>query len=158
MSEPELNFHDLAARLPASAAVHALPADLWPRIAATHAVRRRQRRWRRLAAVGGAVALVATLALTPSAWQRRHAAPPVIDWQARAQALELQLDALPTPVASDPMARLAESELGRLDSNLQSAYDRGAVPRDLDPLWQRRSELLDALLSVRRQQILPSQI
>lgn len=157
MSEPELNFHDLAARLPASAAVHALPADLWPRIAAAHAVRRRQRRWQRLAAVGGGVALVAMLALAPAGWQR-HAAPPAIDWQARAQALELQLDAMPTPVASDPMARLAESELGRLDSNLQSAYDRGAVPRDLAPLWQRRSELLDALLSVRRQQILPSQI
>ena len=77
---------------------------------------------------------------------------------ARAQALELQLDAMPTPAASDPLAQLAESELAHLDGNLQAAYDRGAAPRDLDPLWQRRSELLDALLSVRRQQVLSSRI
>ena len=55
-------------------------------------------------------------------------------------------------------AQLAESELAHLDGNLQAAYDRGAAPRDLDPLWQRRSELLDALLSVRRQQVLSSRI
>lgn len=155
MSEQESNFRELAARLPASAAAHMPPADLWPRIAAAHAGRRRQRR--RLAASAGALALVATLTITVFAW--RHAATPAIDWQARAQALELQLDALPIPAATnDPMARLAESELAHLDGNLQAAYDRGAAPRDLRPLWQRRSELLDALLSVRRQQVLPSRI
>ena len=149
MNEHELNFRDLAVRLPASATTHMPPADLWPRIAATHLTRRRQRRGRRLAVAGGALALVAALAFTAST--RRHAAAPAIDWQSRAQALELQLDALPTPVASEPLARLAESELAHLDGNLQAAYDRGAPARDLDPLWQRRSELLDALLSVRRQ-------
>lgn len=156
MSEQELNFRELVARMPASAAAHMPPADLWPRIAAAHASRRRLRRGRRLAAGAGALALVATLAFTAFAW--RHAAPPTIDWQARAQALELQLDALPVPAANDPMARLAESELAHLDGSLQAAYDRGAAPRDLRPLWQRRSELLDALLSVRRQQSLPSRI
>ncbi|HZW50931.1 MAG TPA: hypothetical protein VFF05_03660 [Rudaea sp.] len=156
MSEQELNFRDLAARLPASATAHVPPADLWPRIVATHLNRRRQRRWRRLAAGGGALVLVAALAITAGVW--RHAATPTIDWQARAQALELQLDALPTPAASNPLAQLAESELAHLDGNLQAAYDRGAAPRDLDPLWQRRSELLDALLSVRRQQVLLSRI
>lgn len=154
MNEQELNFRDLAARLPASATAHMPPADLWPRIAAAHAGRRRKRRWRRLGA--GALALVATLAYTAFAW--RHAASPAIDWQARAQALELQLDALPMPAANDPMARLAESELAHLDDSLQAAYDRGAPPHDLGPLWRRRSELLDALLSVRRQRVLPSQI
>lgn len=149
MNEHELNLRDLAARLHASATTHMPPADLWPRIAATHLARHRQRRGRRLAIAGGALALVAALAFTASTW--RHAATPAIDWQARAQALELQLDALPTPAASEPLARLAETELARLDGNLQAAYDRGAPPRDLDPLWQRRSELLDALLSVRRQ-------
>lgn len=156
MSEHEPNFRDLAARLPASAAAHVPPADLWPRIAATHLHRRRQRRWRRRVAGGGAFALFAALAFAAISW--RHAETPAIDWQARAQALELQLDAMPTPAASDPLARLAESELAQLDGNLQAAYDRGAAPRDLDPLWQRRSELLDALLSVRRQQTLPSRI
>jgi hypothetical protein len=153
MNEHELNFRDLAVRLPAAATTHVPPADLWPRIAATHLTRRRQRQ--RLAVAGGALALVAALTFTAGTW--RHAATPAIDWQARAQALELQLDALPTPAASEPLARLAESELAHLDGNLQAAYDRGAPPRDLGPLWQRRSELLDALLSVRRQ-ALPSRI
>ncbi|HSN01075.1 MAG TPA: hypothetical protein VLS52_08730 [Rudaea sp.] len=155
MSEFETNFH-LAARLRAATAAYVLPADLWPRIASAHAARRRQRRRRRLAAACGGLALLAVLALSTSAW--RHAAAPAVDWQARAQALELQLDTLPTPVASDPMAQLAETELAHLDRHLQAAYDHGAAARDLDPLWQRRSELLDALLSVRRQQVLPSQI
>lgn len=149
MNEHELNFRDLAVRLPASATTHVPSADLWPRIAATHLTRRRQRQRQRLAVAGGALALVAALTFTASTW--RHATAPAIDWQARAQALELQLDALPTPTASEPLARLAESELAHLDGNLQAAYDRGAPPRDLGPLWQRRSELLDALLSVRRQ-------
>jgi hypothetical protein len=155
MSEHESNFRDLAARLPASMAAHVPPADLWPRIAATHSQRRQQRRRRRLAAGGGVFALIAALAFTTISWRQ---AAPAIDWQARAQALELQLDAMPTPAASDPLAQLAESELAHLDGNLQAAYDRGAAPRDLDPLWQRRSELLDALLSVRRQQVLSSRI
>ena len=149
MNQHELNFRDLAARLPASATTHVPPADLWPRIAATHLSRRRQRQRRRLAVAGGALALVAALIFTASSW--RHSATPTIDWQARAQALELQLDTLPTPAASEPLARLAESELAHLDGNLQAAYDRGAPARDLGPLWQRRSELLDALLSVHRQ-------
>lgn len=156
MSEQKLNFRDLAEYLPASATAHLPPADLWIRIAATHLNRRRQRRWRRLAVAGGALALVAGLTFTASTW--RHAATPTLDWQARAQALELQLDALPSPAANDPLTRLAESELAHLDGNLQAAYDRGAARRDLDPLWQRRSELLDALLSVRRQHVLPSRI
>jgi hypothetical protein len=156
MNEHESNFRDLAMRLPASATTHVPSADLWPRIAATHRMRRRQRQLRRLAVAGGALVLVAALAFTAGTW--RQAAAPAIDWQARAQALELQLDALPIPAASDPLARLAESELAHLDGNLQAAYDRGAPSRDLDPLWQRRSELLDALLSVRRQHALPSRI
>ncbi|HEY7871094.1 MAG TPA: hypothetical protein VIC31_00060 [Rudaea sp.] len=156
MSEHESNFRDLVAHLPASVAAHVPPADLWPRIVATHLQRRRQRRWRRLAVAGGALVLVAALTFTVSTW--RHSASPAIDWQARAQALELQLDAMPTPTANDPLAHLAESELAHLDGNLQAAYDHGAVSRDLDPLWQRRSELLDALLSLRRQQVLSSRI
>ena len=156
MSEPEPNIHDLAARLQVSMAAHVPPADLWPRIASAHAARRWQRRRRRLAAAGGVLSVVAVLLFTAASWRR--ASIPMIDWQARAQALELQLDSLPTPVANDPMARLAESELANLDHHLQAAYDRGAAPRDLKPLWQRRSQLLNALLSVRRQQVLPSQI
>lgn len=156
MNDEVLNFRDLAARLPTSAAAHVPPADLWPRIAAAHRNRSRQRRLRQLTVGGGALALIAALVVWIAV--RQYIAAPAIDWQARAQALELQLDALPMPAAGDPMARLAESELAHLDGRLQAAYDRGAAQRDVDPLWQRRSELLNALLSVRRQQTLPSQI
>jgi len=155
MNEHELNFHDLAAGLPARA-IEPLPTDLWPRIAAAHVARRRQRRWRRVTTGGVALAVIAAVVVSAFAW--RHTAMPVTDWQARAQALELQLDALPLPATSAPMARLAESEIANLDSSLQAAYDRGAARHDIDPLWQRRSELLDALLSVRRQQPVPVRI
>ncbi|MBS0556028.1 MAG: hypothetical protein JSR27_01290 [Proteobacteria bacterium] len=155
MSDDELYFRELAAGMPA-ARLEPLPPDLWPRIAASHASRQRRRRWRRLATGGSVVALVAGLAFSLTAW--RHAVAPDIDWQSRAQALELQLDSLPMPAAKNPMAQLAESELAHLDSNLQAAYDRGAARGDMDALWQRRCELLDALLSVRRQQTLSTRI
>ncbi|HMM56527.1 MAG TPA: hypothetical protein PKD77_02890 [Rudaea sp.] len=155
MNEHELCFHDLAAGLPAHA-VEPLPPDLWPRIAAAHVSRRRRRLWRRMAAGGAALAFAFAVLVSASAW--RHAAIPVTDWQARAQALELQLDALPLPATSAPLARLAESEIANLDSSLQAAYDHGAARHDIEPLWQRRSELLDALLSVRQQQPVPARI
>lgn len=147
MNEHELSFHDLAARLPARA-VEPLPPDLWPRIAAAHVARRRQRR---MTTGGVALAVIAAVVVSAFAW--RHTAMPVTDWQARAQALELQLDALPLPATSAPMARLAESEIANLDASLQAAYDRGAARGDIEPLWQRRCELLDALLSVRQQPV-----
>lgn len=155
MNEHDLNFHDLAAGLPARV-VEPLPPDLWPRIAAAHLSRRRLRRWRRMTAGGATLAFIAAVLVSVSIWRR--VAMPATDWQARAQALELQLDALPLPATSAPMARLAESEIANLDASLQAAYDRGAARGDIEPLWQRRSELLDALLSVRQQQPVPVRI
>ncbi|MGH8041849.1 MAG: hypothetical protein ACREPN_07385 [Rudaea sp.] len=152
MNEAGLSFRELAARLPAAPSQLPSP-DLWSRIAGAH--RARQRR-RRLTAVSAVLVLIAAVAMTLPAW--RHAIAPTIDWRARAQALELQLDALPMPVNSSPMARLAESELARLDRNLQAAYDRGAPAADVAALWQRRSQLLNALLSVRRPSNLPATI
>ncbi len=144
MNETGLSFRELAARLPAAAA-HIPSPDLWSRIAGAH--RARQRR-RRLTSASAMLVLIATVAMTLPTWRR--AVVPTIDWRARAQALELQLDALPMPVNSSPMARLAESELARLDRDLQATYDRGAPASDVAALWQRRSQLLSALLSVRR--------
>lgn len=152
MAETELKLHDILARLPAPVTPLAAPAELWPRIAAAHTARLRRRRVLRIAAASSAVVFLA-LALV---W--RAAAPAAVDWQARAQALELQLDTLPLPAAADPAARLAESELARVDRTLQSAYDHGAQAGKIAPLWRRRSELLDALLAVRRQQTLSTRI
>jgi hypothetical protein len=78
--------------------------------------------------------------------------PPAVDWQARAQALEMQLnDALAQrdlPVSVD-----TEEELERVDLALQAAYDRGANKTELVPLWKQRSELLSLLLAARQQQL-----
>lgn len=155
MAETQLKLHDILARLPAPVTPLAAPAELWPRIAAAHTARLRRRRVLRVAAASSAVAVLALVLIWP-VW--RAAAPAAVDWQARAQALELQLDALPLPAAADPAARLAEGELARVDRTLQSAYDHGAQAGEISPLWRRRSELLDALLVVRRQQTLSSRI
>jgi len=131
------------------------PADLWTRIEAAHGVRSQRRRLRRLA-VGGmfCVALVSAVAL-----HRLHApsAAPEIDWQARAQALELQLLALehenrvPVTTSANFDADPATGELAEIDRRLQVAYEHNNPVGQLVPLWKRRSELLDALIAARRE-------
>ena len=150
MSAPELTLHDIARRLRADEAVLEPSPELWARIVATHAQRQQRARWqRRTAAAAGMLALVATVGVALVAGNR---SPPAIDWQARAQALELQLRAVR---AEGPVhefnATAAQNELARLDLALQAAYDDGAEAARLDALWKRRSELLDALLKARRE-------
>jgi len=152
MVEPELNLRDIAARLPAGPAFMA-SADLWPRIAAEHLARRGRRRARRAAAATGACVLVAAaLAFT---WPVRNS-PPGVDWQARAQALEIELNA--ARAVSPVLAADAETEIARVDSALQAAYDRGAQATELAGLWKKRSELLSALLAARQQQLVLTRI
>jgi len=148
--QDELNFRDIADNLPASPSFLA-GGDLWPRIAAAHLARRRTRRIRRFAAGGSALALLVVLAFF--GWQTPREAP-VVDWQARAQALEIQLNLMnESSQATMPSATDAEVELARLDRTLQAAYDRGARKNELLPLWKQRSELLSLLLAVRQQQL-----
>jgi len=144
MVTQELNFNELSRRL--QAAPEPSP-DLWSRIAHAH-VARRQRRVR--------IRLAATLAFMLAGSAFFLAAPhlvPGTDWQARAQALELELRALPASddAAEGAVARETESGLGRIDRALQAAYDRGARANELVPLWKQRSELLSTLLAVRQQ-------
>jgi hypothetical protein len=146
----ELNFRDIAESLPASPSFLA-GGDLWPHIAAAHLARRRTRRIRRFAAGGTAVALL--IAVSFFGWQSQREAP-TVDWQARAQALEIQLNqANAASQARQPFASDTEVELARVDRTLQAAYDRGARKNELLPLWKQRSELLSLLLAVRQQQL-----
>jgi hypothetical protein len=141
MNSDKLNFSELARGLDDRA--EAAP-DLWPRILVAHTQRRRSRLRVRLASVLLAgVTGTAVLFMLP---------PPVpgTDWQARAQALEIELRAYPTDLV-DADAREARSGLQRIDSALQAAYDRGARANELAPLWKERSELLSTLLAVRQQ-------
>lgn len=140
MFSEKLNFHDLAQRLDAATE---LPQDLWPRIAQAHVQRRRRRFRVRLAGV-------MLFVLTGSGALLMLPQPAGTDWQARAQALEIELHGFPADIG-DPAAREARSGLERVDSALQSAYDRGARTNELVPLWKERSELLSTLLAVRQQ-------
>ena len=146
--QSELKFSDLA---DSSAQPAMLPpsADLWQRIATAHVARKRRRAIQRVAGAGGAAVLVIAM-VTAGVIKLRE--PASVDWQARAQALELQLnDALAQ--RDQPMSGDTEEELERVDLALQSAYDRGANKTELVPLWKQRSELLSLLLTVRQQQL-----
>ena len=109
---------------------------------------------------GGGLAAAALLAVSVigPAWLTRPT--PAIDWQARAQALEIELRALPprTVGTDDPAALEAESRLVQIDGALQAAYDRGARPAELVPLWKARSELLSTLLTVRQENVAVTRI
>ncbi|HEY4351969.1 MAG TPA: hypothetical protein VGN31_12130 [Paraburkholderia sp.] len=149
--QDELNFRDIAAQLPASPSF-LTGGDLWPRIAAAHLARRRTRRIRNVAAGG----IVLTLLISASVFfslPSPHESP-AVDWQARAQALEIQLnEAIASAPAGTPSASDAEVDLARVDRALQAAYDRGARKNELLPLWKQRSDLLSLLLAVHQQQL-----
>jgi len=151
MAERELSLREIAQRLPAAAdATHVPAADLWPRIAAAHRTRQRRRRMRRLAAFAIGLSTAFAAAVLLPGWFAQPAA--AVDWQARAQALEMQLSASPT-LSDASNAGVLDAELARVDIALQAAYDRGAQANELIPLWKQRSELLSALLAARQQQL-----
>ncbi len=154
MSTQELNFHAIAQQL-AAAPPSEPAADLWSRIAQAHLSRRQRRRRQRFAGAGFAVlagvAVVLIAARAPSTG--------ATDWQARAQALEIQLHARTSSSdGENALALDAESELVRVDGALQAAYDHGARKSELVPLWKQRSELLSALLAARQQTLAVTRI
>ena len=128
--------------------------DLWARIARAHQARRARRRQLRIA--GTASVAIAALAVAVS-WPMHG---PATDWQARAQALEIELHTLPVRGVGldNPVAMEAEARLMQLDETLQSAYDRGAASSELAPLWKQRSELLSTLLAVRQENVAVTRI
>lgn len=147
MAEHELSLHEIVQRLPGAEPAH-VSADLWPRIAAAHLARRRRRRVLRLAGAGLAAAALFAVMLSAPTWLAKPATP--VDWQARAQALEIQLNAL---AARGDANGFVDAELVRIDAALQAAYDRGAPVNEVTPLWKQRSDLLGALLAARQRQV-----
>ena len=148
MPQPDMNFAALTQRLHGSALpVVEPPADLWSRIVERHGRERQRARRRRLVALGAAAASV--LAVAGALVALRHPGGDDIDWQARAQALELRLHAFDSAGAG-AAAESAEAQLAQLDALLQAAYDNGAQRTEVVALWKRRSELLDTLLRLRQ--------
>ncbi|MGH8123735.1 MAG: hypothetical protein ACREPT_13295 [Rudaea sp.] len=145
-------FPLLAQHLQAAALAEPEPsADLWTRIAQAHARRRAQRIRARYISGALAAALLCALAILATRWHGGTAhGDENIDWQARAQALELQLAALDrTQTTAD--AGDVEGELAHVDRLLQAAYDHPVYTNELIPLWKRRSELLNTLIVARKQ-------
>jgi hypothetical protein len=163
MSDPIMTFHQFARRM----RVGELPvlepsADLWQKIAGAQQQRMRRARSRRMVLwCGGSVVLLAALIVGAHDWYGRTQSSMDVDWQARAQALELQLRALDAGAsarAGTPTAVDAQNELALVDVALQSAYDEGAEQQRVRALWKRRSELLSALVNARRQNMEISRI
>ncbi|MET0232841.1 MAG: hypothetical protein ABW186_18060 [Rhodanobacteraceae bacterium] len=126
---------------------------LWSRIASAHEMARkpvapimRRRPWRLAAGFATAAALVvAVIATLP----RDNVEPAsIVEGQRESQTLESEWREL-TPVAmTRPAAGIAR--LHMIDAALQAAYDRGAEPAELKPLWQQRNDALRGLILVAR--------
>lgn len=149
MRGPSLNedtLHPVLAELP----VFAPDANLWSRIAAarasTQTLRRDARpRWYRWAGVAAAAAVIAVTALVTG--PRMRTEPALVDGQRESQTLEREWQTL-TPAAARPAASLAR--LYMIDAALQAAYDRGAQPDELQPLWKQRNDALRGLILIAR--------
>jgi hypothetical protein len=81
-------------------------------------------------------------ALVPHSSRLDTSMPKPGEWQARSHALEQEWLAS-SRESMDPRYR---AELRLIDAQLQAAYDRGASPSELAPLWKLRSEALQELV------------
>jgi hypothetical protein len=154
VSEPELTFEHAGHHLRLGELPIAEPsADLWPRIADAYRAGMRRARMRRLAVLCGTGVAVIGVLVGATTWRTRPAPVADVDWQARAQALELRLHTLETTQHRASLPADALSELARVDGALQAAYDDGAERMRLNALWKRRSELLSTLLQAREQNV-----
>jgi hypothetical protein len=129
------------------------PDALWSRIETARARNVQRRTFLRIAG-----ASAGTLGLALALWIGGHTinkpqTAGTIDWQARAQALELRLRLLGDNGLRGAATEETRAELVRIDLSLQSAYDRGGDEKELSPLWKRRSELLDTLIETREQRL-----
>jgi hypothetical protein len=134
------SMHPVLAELP----VFAPGAELWPRIAAAHAMSRRVQRPRyRWAAIAAAVAVMIGGVMIVPLTQRGSEGQGLTEGQRESRTLEREWQAL-SPASSRPAAGLARLHV--IDTALQSAYDRGAQADELQPLWKQRNDALRGLI------------
>ena len=115
------------------------------------------RRWRKRR--GGAVSAGPQPRWPPVSWSPSrsrgarpdHATPSSeAAWLERSRSLEQELSRLRLASDAPGGAVGLEAELARIDRALQAAYDRGATPAELAPLWQQRTDTLDSLVTTWR--------
>ncbi|MGA8278402.1 MAG: hypothetical protein WB784_09420 [Rhodanobacteraceae bacterium] len=124
----------------------ALDAALWPRVLTAYQRRRRIRNLLRVG-VGGAIAamLVVALVLMPRPVQR-DATSNLVVWQRESQTLEREWQGMHHNTTGSVSAR---ANMRLIDRALQAAYDRGATPEELAPLWRKRNAALRILIANR---------
>lgn len=138
-------LHPVLAELP----VFEPDGALWSRIEAAHerakkpATKPKRRPLRLALGFATAAALVvAVIATLP----RNEVEPALVDGQRESQTLESEWRTLTPAAAMRPAAGIAR--LHMIDAALQAAYDRGAEPAELKPLWQQRNDALRGLILV----------
>ncbi|HMM67906.1 MAG TPA: hypothetical protein PKC03_13290 [Dokdonella sp.] len=117
---------------------------LWTRIQSVRAARQLRSRRQRRGWLGAGLAAAAMLCIAVFSRFPLPAgqADDLASWREHSRLLEAQWHTLPgSPV--DPRSR---AELRLIDSQLQSAYDRGATDSELIPLWKLRSAALQDLI------------
>jgi hypothetical protein len=125
------------------------PAARWLDVIAARRARTGASARRR--ALLGAVAVAAVLAVV-ALLPLRMATPPADGGDTLARVVE-RSHVLERDLAAARGARgnatlmTVEAELARVDLALQAAYDRGAGPAELEPLWRERTAALQTLLA-----------
>lgn len=116
---------------------------LWSRIEAARHAQRSWQRWR-----AGSFAVAAAMLAGLGVLMLPHARPglsqDMLAGQRESQALEGEWRAL---VGSSHPALGTTAQLRVIDAALQAAYDRGARPDELAPLWHERNQALRGLIS-----------
>lgn len=153
MNELDLRLADIIGARFVQAPVGDSDDLLWSRIASAYLRQRARRRYSRGAGIAAVVVGLIGIASVFNASRLSRLSSPGIDWRARSEALELQLDSLNATADADADNTVVvslRSSLSRLDNNLQTAYDHGASDNELAPLWRQRSQLLNNLLLARQ--------
>ncbi|MEO6687910.1 MAG: hypothetical protein ABIS07_08005 [Dokdonella sp.] len=118
-------------------------SGLWARIEAAQHAKQRRQRWR----TGGLVAAAAMLAGVAVLLLPRPL-PGVsrdsLAGQRESQVLESEWQKLS---GNGRMAAVGTTQLRVIDEELQAAYDRGAAPDEVAPLWQERNQALRGLIA-----------
>ncbi len=117
-------------------------SGLWARIEAAQHARQRSQRWRTGALVTAA-AMLAGVAIFSLPRPAPSVSQDFVAGQRESQVLESEWHQL---AGSGRPGAGGTTQLRVIDDALQAAYDRGAAPEEVAPLWQERNQALRGLI------------